>query len=158
MDISFKTELGKFNYRVCAVIINDNKVLVMRDNHADYYYLPGGRVQFNETAEKAVLRELKEELNIDAEIVRPLYFNQNFFYEVVLKVDYHEIGVYFLIDAPKTDILSRGSSFKGIETVKNQRFEWMSFEDVKKAYLYPLFIKENIDKLPQTLQIINETN
>ena len=158
MDISFKTELGKFNYRVCAVIIDDNKVLVMRDNHADYYYLPGGRVQFNETAEKAVLRELKEELNIDAEIVRPLYFNQNFFFEDVLKVNYHEIGVYFLIDISKTDILTRGNSFFGVETTKNQKFEWMSFEDVKKAYLYPLFIKENIDNLPQTLQMINETN
>ena len=158
MDISFKTELGKFNYRVCAVIIDDNKVLVMRDNHADYYYLPGGRVQFNETAEKAVLRELKEELNIDAEIVRPLYFNQNFFFEDVLKVNYHEIGVYFLIDISKTDILTRGDSFFGVETTKNQKFEWMSFVDVKKAYLYPLFIKENIDKLPQTLQIINEIN
>lgn len=94
MDISFKTELGKFNYRVCAVIIHENKVLVMKDNHANYYYLPGGRVQFNETAEKAVLRELKEEINIDAEIVRPLYFNQNFFHEETLKIDYHEIGVF----------------------------------------------------------------
>ncbi len=158
MDISFKTELGKFNYRVCAVIINDKKLLVMRDNHADYFYLPGGRVQFNETAENAVLRELKEELNIDAKIIRPLYFNQNFFFEDVLKVNYHEIGVYYLIDISKTDILSRGNSFKGVETTKNQLFEWMSFDDVKKSYLYPLFIKENIDNLPHTMQIINETN
>ena len=156
MDISFKTELGKFNYRVCAVIIHENKVLVMKDNHANYYYLPGGRVQFNETAEKAVLRELKEEINIDAEIVRPLYFNQNFFHEETLKVDYHEIGVYFLVDVSKTDILSRGESFMGIETAKGQKFEWMSFDNVKKAYLYPRFIKENIDNLPKTLEIINE--
>lgn len=156
MDICFKTELGKFNYRVCAVIINDGKVLAMKDNHADYYYLPGGRVQFNETAENALLRELKEELNIDAEIVRPLYFNQNFFNEDVLKVDYHEIGIYFLVDVSKTDIMSRGETFVGVETVKNQRFEWLDFDRVKKEYLYPNFIKENIDKLPETFVIINE--
>lgn len=156
MDISFKTELGKFNYRVCAVIVNGNKLLVMKDNHADYYYLPGGRVQFNETAESAVLRELKEELEIDAKILRPLYFNQNFFNEDVLKIDYHEIGIYFLIDISKTDILSRGESFSGVETAKNQRFEWMTFDRVKKEYLYPNFIKENIDNLPKTLEIINE--
>lgn len=156
MDICFKTELGKFNYRVCAVIINDGKVLAMKDNHADYYYLPGGRVQFNETAENALLRELKEELNVEAEIVRPLYFNQNFFNEDVLKVDYHEIGIYFLVDISKTDIMSRGESFYGVETVKNQRFEWIDFDRVKKEYLYPNFIKENIDKLPETFVIINE--
>ena len=156
MDISFKTELGKFNYRVCAVIIHEDKVLVMKDNHANYYYLPGGRVQFNETAEQAVLRELKEELDIDAKIVRPLYFNQNFFNEDVLKIDYHEIGIYFLVDVSETDIFSRGESFKGIEAVKNQLFEWMSFDRVKNEYLYPIFIKKNIDNLPKSLEIINE--
>ena len=156
MDICFKTDLGKFNYRVCAVIINGDKVLAMKDNHADYYYLPGGRVQFNETAENALLRELKEELNVDAKIVRPLYFNQNFFNEDVLKVDYHEIGIYFLVDVTETDIMSRGESFIGVETVKNQRFEWLDFDRVKKEYLYPNFIKENIDKLPKTFVIINE--
>lgn len=29
MDITFKTSEGKFNYRVCAVIINDDKILAM---------------------------------------------------------------------------------------------------------------------------------
>ncbi len=156
IDICFKTELGKFNYRVCAVIINDNKLLAMKDNHADYYYLPGGRVQFNETAEKAVLRELKEELNVEASIVRPLYFSQNFFNEDALKVDFHEICIYFLVDISNTDILSRGDTFYGEETKKNQRFEWLSFERVKGEYLYPLFIKEKIDNLPENFEIINE--
>lgn len=26
-DISFKVDNNKFNYRVCAIIINDNKIL-----------------------------------------------------------------------------------------------------------------------------------
>ena len=156
IDICFKTEYGKFNYRVCAVIINDNKVLAMRDNHANYYYLPGGRVQFNETAEKALLRELKEELNIDASIIRPLYFNQNFFNEDVLKVDYHEICIYFLVDIGNTDILSRGNLFCGVETKKNQKFEWLTFERVKNEYLYPLFIKKKIDNLPTSFEMITE--
>lgn len=158
IDLTFKTENGKFNYRVCAVIIHDNKVLAMKDNHADYYYLPGGRVQFNETAENAVLRELKEELNIDANIIRHLYFSQSFFNEDALKIDYHEICIYFLVDISNTDILSRGDVFYGVETAKNQKFEWLTFEKVKKEYLYPLFIKEKIDKLPETLEIITEYN
>lgn len=61
MDITFKTSEGKFNYRVCAVIINDDKILAMQDERSPYYYLPGGRVSLNETAEKAILREIKEE-------------------------------------------------------------------------------------------------
>ncbi len=77
MDISFKTEQGRFNYRVCA-IINKNKLLAMHDENSPYYYLPGSRVALHETAENAVLREVKEELNIDAGIIRPLWFNSEF--------------------------------------------------------------------------------
>ena len=51
MDISFKTEEGRFNYRVCGIIIHNNKILAMHDERSPYYYLPGGRVQINETAE-----------------------------------------------------------------------------------------------------------
>ena len=47
MDITFKTSEGKFNYRVCAVIINDDKILAMQDERSPYYYLPGGRVSLN---------------------------------------------------------------------------------------------------------------
>ena len=108
MDISFKTEEGRFNYRVCAIIINDGKILAMRNERTPYFFLPGGRVAMNETVEVAVLRELREELDIDAEIVRPLWLNQSFFTEDVSKEKFHELCLYFLMDVTKTDLLSRG--------------------------------------------------
>ena len=64
MDIAFKAGNEKFNYRVCAIILNDGKILAMHDERSPYFYLPGGRVKLGETAEDAVIRELKEELNI----------------------------------------------------------------------------------------------
>ena len=79
MDISFKSENQKFNYRVCAMIISEGKILAMRDQRSPYYYLPGGRVALGETAEDAVIRETKEELGIVPKIVRPLWLNQAFF-------------------------------------------------------------------------------
>lgn len=30
-DISYKIDNNKFNYRVCAIIINDNKILTLKD-------------------------------------------------------------------------------------------------------------------------------
>ena len=83
MDISFVLGQDKFNYRVCAIILSGNKILAMHDERSPYYYLPGGRVRMGETAEHAVVREVEEELNIKAKIVRPLWLNQGFFTEDV---------------------------------------------------------------------------
>ncbi len=50
MDISFKTDEGRFNYRVCAIMTYNGNILTMRDDHSPFRYLPGGRVQMGETA------------------------------------------------------------------------------------------------------------
>ena len=98
MDITFKTEQGRFNYRVCAVMLHNEKILAMRDERSPYYYLPGGRVSLHETAQEAVMREVREELGVSAEIARPLWLNQSFFIEDVSGEKYHELCLYFLMD------------------------------------------------------------
>ncbi len=156
MDISFKTEQGRFNYRVCAIIINDNKLLAMHDENSPYYYLPGGRVTLHETAESAVIRELREELDIETKIIRPLWVNQGFFEEDVTKEKFHEICIYFLVDISLTDLLLKGDKFRGAESHHTHDFEWLPFAQLKKEYLYPVFIKEEIYNLPQTLILRSE--
>ncbi len=63
-DISLKIETGKFNYRVAGLIINNDKLLVMKSPKVPYFYLPVGRVKFNETAQDAIMREIYEELKL----------------------------------------------------------------------------------------------
>jgi len=156
MDITFKTEEGKFNYRVCAIILHNQKILSMHDERSPYYYLPGGRVAMHETAEQAVLREVKEELCIDAEIVRPLWLNQSFFTEDVSKERYHEICLYFLVDVSKTDLLSKGGTFTLYEGKHTHKFEWLDITRLKDEYFYPNFLKEKIFDLPEHLTICAE--
>lgn len=153
MDISFKTEEGRFNYRVCAIIIHDGKILAMKNERTPYYFLPGGRVALHETAEVAVLRELKEELEIDADIVRPLWLNQSFFTEDVSKEKFHEICIYFLVDVSKTDLVERGNTFTMQERHHTLQYEWLELERLKEEYFYPTFLKEKIFELPETLTI-----
>ena len=154
MDITFKTEQGRFNYRVCGMIIHEGKILAMHDQRSPYYYLPGGRVQLGETAEEAVLREIREELEIDAKIVRPLWFNQGFFTEDVTGEQFHEICIYFLMDISHTDLLSKGEQFVLNENNQRHTFEWLEFDRLKDEYFYPIFLKEKIWDLPEKLTII----
>lgn len=153
MDISFKSENEKFNYRVCAIILDDGKILAMHDERSPYFYLPGGRVKLGETAEDAVIRETEEELKIKARIVRPLWLNQGFFKEDVDGLHHHEICIYFLMDISHTDLLCRGDSFFMQEGSHQHTFEWLKYEQLQHEYFYPLFLKKEIFDLPQMFTI-----
>lgn len=153
MDITFKTDSGIFNYRVCAMILHDGKILAMQDDRSPYYYLPGGRVAMGESAEDAVLREVQEELGITAIINRPLWLNQAFFTEDVCGQKYHEICIYFLMDISGTELLSRGNSFSCMEANRIHRYQWLPFEQLEKEYFYPLFLKKAIFQLPDRFTI-----
>ena len=156
MDISFITEKGKFNYRVCAVILDGERILAMHDERSPYYYLPGGRVKFGETAEEAVLREVREELGVEAKIARPLWLAQAFFNEDVDKLDYHELCVYFLMDVSGTELISRGGRFRLIERKHTHDFEWLPFERLGEEYFYPTFLKKAIFALPEHFELLTE--
>lgn len=156
MDITFKFEKEKFNYRVCAMMISDEKILAMHDERSPYYYLPGGRVAMGETAEHAVIREVQEELGITPKIVRPLWLNQAFFKEDVDNLNYHELCIYFLMDIADTDLLKRGETFTSKEGDRTHTFEWLEFDRLKDEYFYPLFLKKDIFNLPGEFTIRTE--
>ncbi len=155
MDLTFKTENGIFNYRVCAIITHGNKLLAMKNNNTPYYFLPGGRVALHETADNAIKRELREELGINAKIVRPLWFAQTFFVEDECKEKFHELCVYYLVDVSDTDLVNH-EKFIGLETKNNEVFEWLSIASLNEQYLYPLFIKERINNLPEHFEMLAE--
>ncbi|HTC59985.1 MAG TPA: NUDIX domain-containing protein [Solirubrobacteraceae bacterium] len=60
---------------VGAVIIDRGAVLLLKRKkppEAGHWSIPGGRVEFGETLETAIVREIKEELGCDAKVVASL--------------------------------------------------------------------------------------
>ena len=54
----------KFPVSVKAIIIDDNRVLCLK-NERDEWDIPGGKIDFNEDIEECLKREVKEETNLD---------------------------------------------------------------------------------------------
>lgn len=155
MDITFKTPEGRFNLRVCAILIHENRILAMKDERSPYYYLPGGRVALHETAEEALSREMREELEMEPRILRPLWLNQSFFTEDVSGEQYHELCTYFLVEVPDS-LLARGDRFTMKEGNHTHWFHWLPLDSLEKEYFYPIFLKEAIFHLPDTFTLRTE--
>lgn len=89
---------NKFEIRVRAVIEKDGKTLFCRhkDKIKDYYFLPGGHVEFGETAKDALTRELNEELIISIKDV----FLIGGMEDIFIKEDgekHHDINLFFSV-------------------------------------------------------------
>ena len=100
MDCTFDTEEGRFNFRVGAIIIKNNRVLMSTNDRDNYYYSVGGRVRMNETIEDAVRREVFEETGAILEIREMGFVHENFF-TLNKNQLYHEVSFYYYMKVPE---------------------------------------------------------
>lgn len=79
-DITLPCGDGIVNLRVGAIIMKDGKLLMVGNREQpEYLYTVGGRIQFGETAEEAVVREVYEETGVHMEIDRAGFVHENLF-------------------------------------------------------------------------------
>lgn len=159
MDLSFITEKGKFNYRVGAIIMHNNNLLMVKDEFSDYYYSVGGRVHMHETLEDAIRREVFEEVGVEMDIDRLVYIHENFFTEEHYtneedfgeknKMRWHELSFYYLMK--DTELLDDiHMEFKEAENLAT--LKWIPLEEVSDTMMYPVFFRTDIKHLPQQIK------
>jgi ADP-ribose pyrophosphatase YjhB (NUDIX family) len=56
---------GNFKLRGAAIVRDRDRILLCTTDGLDGWYLPGGKVEFGETAAAAVVRELREEMQLE---------------------------------------------------------------------------------------------
>lgn len=141
MDISFGTEIGRFNYRVGAIIIHDQQLLMVKNARDPYYYSVGGRVQLHESTEAAILREVFEETGVCFEIDRLGYILESFFVLKLTREVFHELSFfYFMKPIDNIDLVNNSTTEDGIE----EQLVWIPLSDLDQHELYPAFFKTNL--------------
>lgn len=82
--------------RVCGLLKKEKSILLLKhDNLGSLGYLwspPGGGVSFGSSVEETLIREFKEETNLDVKIVRFLFVNE------YLDKKYHAIELFFEVN------------------------------------------------------------
>lgn len=152
VDLTLNTEKGLFNHRVAAVIVQSNKLLAQKNTKTNEYYLVGGRVRFGESSEEALVREIKEELNITVTDYKPLWINECFFIDDGRK--FHEICMYYLVDISNTDFNNYETVFETKEGNRINTYEWLDIDKLNNFVLYPQFIKDEINNTSKDLKLI----
>lgn len=143
VDIKFKEKEYSFHYRVVGVIVRDNKYLIQNILGKDYYVLPGGHVRIGGSSDDALIREVKEELEIDIlkNDFKLFCYHENI-YEKDNRVE-HWIEQYYIINA-KLEKDSWSFVENDVDGVKTLNYSFVSKEELKEIDLKPLKIKDLI--------------
>lgn len=129
-----------FNFRVGAYITCKGKVLLQKGKNVGFYNLVGGRVQFGETTDEALRREVQEELGIKVGKIELIHIAENFFEWCGKHA--HEIDFVYKVELPER-YLKKFEHFKILD--QEEESVWIDEKDIEKAECKPYYI----NKLPK---------
>lgn len=146
-DCTVSIDNGYINLRVGAIIMKNGKFLMVGNEKDNYLYSVGGRIQFGETIEEAVVREVLEETGTRLDIDRLGFIHENFFYgDYGEKKDrlIYEVSFFFYMKTP-SDFEPVSDSFT--DDGSKEKLVWV--DENSKIIYYPSFFKEEL-KNPST--------
>ena len=139
MDLRFLVDGMKLNIRTGIMIIKDNKILLHKNDNKDNYCLPGGGVQFLETSEEAIIREIKEETGLDIKVDSFVSTIENIFEKDGIK--FHE--VYFIYKGSFIEDIDTSKIINNIEG-KPLKYGFVDLDKIDDYYILPVVIKDII--------------
>ncbi|SDE32617.1 NUDIX domain-containing protein [Niabella drilacis] len=126
--------LKSFNIRVYGILMNEKKQVLVSDeriyfNNREVTKFPGGGLELGEGTKECIVRECKEEMNADVEVVDHLY-TTDFFQESAFNEEHQLISIYYIVRpvAPLPYVVNNGPAIYPETITENFRFiDWEHF-------------------------------
>ncbi|HEM3703767.1 TPA: NUDIX domain-containing protein [Streptococcus suis] len=135
MDFRTRIDNQIFGVRATALLIKDGKIFLTKDAKERYYTI-GGAIAVNETAQDAVVREVKEELGIDSCVNQLAFVVENQFTHE--EIDFHNIEFHFIVE-PSGEMPK-----EMIEDNLKQAFEWIELDKLVNLDVVPAFLAQEL--------------
>lgn len=144
-----------FRYSIKAIIIKDNKLLVESCDYGKgrFCKLPGGGHQWGETMTEALIRECKEELNLDIIPTRLVLARDYIAKNHQQSIDddiFHQAELMFECEVKDLSPLGLGTEPDG----DNQIIKWIPLENLTNSDFYPKSIIPYLTKLKDIKETI----
>ncbi|HPN54380.1 MAG TPA: NUDIX domain-containing protein [Candidatus Moranbacteria bacterium] len=114
-------------------IFQKGKILLCKRKDRDYYFFPGGHIEFGEFAEDALKREIKEEIGAEIKNCKPIGVLENVFKDK--KDVIHEVNFVFRVKINKQNI-------RALE--KHLEFYWVNYDEFSKKTVLPTLLKKKL--------------
>ncbi|MDH4199765.1 MAG: NUDIX domain-containing protein [Spirochaetia bacterium] len=129
--------------RVAGIYIRDNKILLVKHRkfNQEYYLLPGGGQHTGESARQALIREWKEELDVEitpgeflflGESIPPDINGRKHVCQMVFSIDQISGDVHLHLDETLIDV------------------SWMDIDEIPKIRLYPQCVEQILGYIQNT--------
>jgi ADP-ribose pyrophosphatase YjhB (NUDIX family) len=145
MMISFVEEDKVFQSRAASIIIHDNKVLFQKVNdNNNLWFIPGGRVEFNESAEQTIDRELVEEFGVSAIRKELVWIVENFVQFSNKHI--HEVAWFFIVTLSNDELIfDQINVFSGVEPGFINK--WIPLDEIDNYHIVPEFVVPELKRM-----------
>ena len=120
--------LEKFRFRpsVYGFIVQDGKIVTMRNKSDGKLWFPGGGIEIGEKLEEALKREVQEETGLKIKVQKLALFQENFFYYQPEDDAYHAFLFFYFCQPLSTTLLKD----EVVDDIESKEPRWTPLEDI----------------------------